>query len=114
MPHFDLDNATRRTPYRVPEGFFTSLEERILSATVDAPQQHTAVRTTKSPRLWRSIASAAAAVVVAAAIGLGVYTSTRQPDTLNVDQAFANLSTADQQYLLDTYDNERMLEAYLY
>lgn len=114
MPHFDLDNATRRTPYRVPEGFFTSLEERIISATVEAPAATAPVRTTKAPRLWRSITSAAAAIIAATAIGFGVYTSTHQSETLNVDQAFANLSTADQQFLLDTYDNERMLEAYMY
>ncbi len=109
MPQFDLDHSPRRTPYRVPEGFFDTLEESILAATVDAgKQQEAAVRVTRSPRRWRAIVSAAAA------IGLVIVTATRQTETIDVNQAFANLDSADQQYLIDTYNNERMLEAYLY
>lgn len=115
MPQFDLDHSPRRTPYRVPEGFFDTLEENIFAATVDAgKQQETAVRVTRSPRRWRAIVSAAAAIVLCAAIGLGIVTATRQTETIDVNQAFANLDSADQQYLIDTYNNERMLEAYLY
>ena len=115
MPQFYLDHSPRRTPYRVPEGFFDTLEESILAATVDAgKQQEAAVRVTRSPRRWRAIVSAAAAIVLCAAIGLGIVTATRQTETIDVNQAFANLDSADQQYLIDTYNNERMLEAYLY
>ncbi len=115
MPQFDIDKATRRTPYRVPEGSLASLEQRILAATVEAAAPIGDVKLTRAPRLWRWVASTAAAVVVAVAMGVGMHISLSPSEpTQSVDQAFANLSTADQQHLMDCYDNERMLEAYLY
>ena len=115
MPQFDFQKATRRTPYRVPEGSLASLEQRILAATVEAAAPSGDVKLTRAPRLWRALTSTAAAAVVAVAIGVGLHISLSPSEPAqSVDQAFANLSTADQQHLIDCYDNERMLEAYLY
>lgn len=114
MTNFDLDKATRQTPYTVPEGFFESLEKEILSRTCDAPSQPAKQRKLRQlPRFIRVGLSAAAAIAVAAAIGIGVY-NTAPTEQLTTDQAFAALSSNDQDYLLDCYDNDRMLEAYLY
>ena len=115
MPQFDFQKATRRTPYRVPEGSLASLEQRILAATVEAAAPTGDVKLTRAPRLWRALTSTAAAAVVAVAVGVGLHISLSPSEPAqSVDQAFANLSTADQQHLIDCYDNERMLEAYLY
>ena len=110
MTNFDIDKAERRTPYRVPDSFFDTLERQILSETVETRQVK------KLPPMKRFIKvalSAAAAVTVAAAIGAGVWIS-RPVDQLTPETAFANLSDNDQEFLLDCYDNDRLLEAYLY
>ncbi len=112
--NFNLDKATRQTPYTVPERFFESLEKDILAKTVDAPNNAASTPRKLNPlsRFIRIGLSSAAAVAVATAIGIGIY-NTVPAEPLTPDQAFANLSSSDQDYLLDCYDNDRMLEAYL-
>ncbi len=115
--NFDLDKATRRTPYTVPERFFESLEKEILAKTSGASQKtapnKASLRQLRPlPKSIRICLSSAAAIAIALTIGLGVY-KTVPTEQQTAEQAFANLSSNDQDYLLDCYDNDRMLEAYL-
>lgn len=114
MQQFNLDTATKRTPYRVPENFFETLEQNIIAQTVGKTgmEKVTPAVNRWRPKLLRSILTSAAAVAVAVAIGIGIY-ATSPSDTLTPDQAFANLSLNDQEFLIDCYDNDMMLEAYL-
>lgn len=110
MTNFDIDKADRRTPYRVPDSFFDTLERQILSETVEVRPVR---KLSPMKRFVRVALSSAAAVVVAAAIGAGIWIS-RPVDQLTPETAFANLSDNDQEFLQDCYDNDRLLEAYLY
>ncbi len=111
MTNFDIDKAERRTPYRVPDSFFDTLERQILSETIEAPRPVRKLQPMK--RFIKVALSSAAAAVVAAAIGAGVWIS-RPVDQLTPETAFANLSDNDQEFLQDCYNNDRLLEAYLY
>lgn len=110
MTNFDIDKADRRTPYRVPDSFFDTLERQILSETVEVRPVR---KLSPMKRFVRVALSSAAAVVVAVAIGAGIWIS-RPVDQLTLETAFANLSDNDQEFLQDCYDNDRLLEAYLY
>lgn len=110
MANLYIDKTNRKTPYRVPDGFFDTLERQILSETVDAKPVR---KLPPMKRFVRIALSAAAAIAVAAGIGLGIMTY-HPVDQLTPETAFANLSTNDQEFLQDCYDNDRLLEAYLY
>ena len=111
MQKFNLETATKRTPYRVPDNFFATLEENILAQTVDQAKNDACTK--RSPKFLRLILTTAAAIAVAATIGTGIYRTSTAP-ALTTDQAFANLSAPDKEFLSDCYDNDLMLEAYLY
>lgn len=102
---FDFNSVEKRVPYRVPDGFFDSLEENVwkevggeLSATV---------KRKRSRRLMiiRSLTAAVAAV----ALTLTIITLTSKQDGTGyteVEQAFSQLSQADQTYLLEAYQED--------
>lgn len=101
---FSFDNVGKETPFRVPDGFFSQLESDII---------HKAFPSESGKRKylpsWRIIAGAsvAAAATVALLISSGTRIAGPEPDTsLSIEQAFNNLSQADQDYLIDTFRND--------
>ena len=99
---FDLDGFDRRTPYRVPEGYFAGLEERIAAGAARRRSRRSA-----APR-WRAAAAVAAAAVVAAVFTIG-YMNVGTAVSLDVDDAFSSLSLEDQDYLVEAYGDDIFL-----
>ena len=92
---FDFNNIGKLMPYTTPDGFFDKLEADICKE----------VKPTKSHFLMRSVIAVAASIAVLIAIHIGFSQSDNA--TINdVDQAFSQLTTADQNYLLDVYQND--------
>lgn len=98
---FDLDGFDRRTPYRVPEGYFAGLEERIAAGAALRRPRRMASR-------WRPAAAVAAAVAVVAVLAVG-YMNASPPVPPDIDGAFSSLSADDQDYLIDAYYDDIFL-----
>ncbi len=116
--------AGKRMPYRLPEGALDALQDRVMER----------VQPKKRRRAWivalvpTAVAAAVALAVVLVKPNAGTVDSqtvqapvatqtTTQPDAAQaaVDKAFAQLSAADQQYIIDMYEaSERMSTDYYY
>ena len=105
--NYDFSKIGKQMPYTVPDGFFDELEENVMSkCTQRARIIRIAIRT--------ALAIAACIVlllVVKKALPQGNDTST--DDFEHVELAFNNLSTDDQDYLLEVYQEEQFLDNYL-
>ena len=97
---FDLDRIGRREPYRVPDDFFRNLEESIINETIAPPKRQW--------MSWRkALASTAAAAAIAAAIVMVCINPVSDGYAIEeVERVFAQLSDTDQEYLLDTYQED--------
>lgn len=98
MKTFDLDKTDRRMPYRVPDGFFASFEERVLDAT--------AIRVPRCrfrlSALYHSVAAAAALAMLIVAANTDMFAVGTDFD--DVARAYDNLSEEDREYLAAVHD----------
>lgn len=102
---FDFNNAGKHLPYRVPDGFFDKLEENVWKEV--SGELITAAKRRRSRRLM--IAKGFTIAAAAVALTLAVMTQTSKQDSTGfaeVEQAFSQLSQADQTYLLETYQED--------
>ena len=133
--------AGKRMPYRLPEGALEALQDRVMERVQHCAEadgslpEDASVQPRKRRRAW---IVALVPTAVAAAIALAVVLvkpnvstvgsqtaqeapvatqTTTQTDAAQaaVDKAFAQLSAADQQYIIDMYEaSERMSADYYY
>ena len=129
---FDFDKIGKRMPYDTPDGFFDKLEDDIWNKVKDdylekennekasegkaslgkVSQSQASEGKVAKPRkpaklrlLIRSVIAVAAAVAIGFIINLSFFKPS--PTTLNdVDQAFSQLTTADQTYLMNVYQDD--------
>jgi len=124
---FDFDKIGKRMPYDTPDGFFDKLEDDIWNKVKDdylekesndkdsegkLSQSKASEGMVAKPRksaklrlLIRSVIAVAAAVTIGFIINLSFFKP--NPTTLNdVDQAFSQLTTADQAYLMNVYQDD--------
>lgn len=136
---FDFKQVGRRMPYTTPDGFFKDMEKNILEAVKDdTPQavniqpqavtnqpQAVKVQPKKRPvfkMIWAAAIAVAASVAVLLVLNIDFsaadaslasshssHPSRAKSDLEQVDQAFAQLSEADQAYLLDVYQEDVFL-----
>ena len=116
---FDFDQAGKRMPYSTPEGFFKEMEANILEQVKDDKPKPVRVQPKKRP-LIRGIWAAAMAVAASVAVLLILNIDFAAPHSSlpsqadngiqAVDQAFAQLSSADQAYLLNVYQEDVFLD----
>lgn len=129
---FDFKQVGRRMPYTTPDGFFKDMEKNILEAVKDdTPQavkiqpQSVKVQPKKRPvfkMIWAAAIAVAASVAVLLVLNIDFsatdsslasshssHPSRAKSDLEQVDQAFAQLSEADQAYLLDVYQEDVFL-----
>ena len=107
---FDFGKVGKRMPYSTPEGFFKDMEANILEQVKDDKPKPVRIQPKKRP-LMKVIWSAAMAVAASVAVLLVLNIDFAAPhsslpsqtdnEIQAVDQAFAQLSSADQAYLLD-------------
>lgn len=116
---FDFDQVGKRMPYSTPEGFFKEMEANILEQVKDDKQVPVRRQPKKRP-LMKVIWAAAMAVAASVAVLLVLNIDFMAPhsslpsqagnEMQAVDQAFAQLSSADQAYLLDVYQEDVFLD----
>ena len=113
--NFDFNQVGKRMPYSTPDDFFAKMQSNILDAVQDMPQKNTKIKTnrrTVRKWLWPVSLSAAAAVVAMFVINihfLAPNTPTASSDIQDVEQAFAQLSECDQDYIVDVYQDDMFI-----
>ena len=116
---FDFGKVGKRMPYSTPEGFFKDMEANILEQVKEDKPIPVRIQPKKRP-LMKVIWSAAMAVAASVALLLILNIDFAAPhsslpsqaynEMQAVDQAFAQLSPADQAYLLNVYQEDVFLD----
>ena len=107
MKQFDFELVGKRMPYNVPDGFFDKFETDVMK---DVRGQKDDVRGgANSKKALRIVLRAA--MVVAAAVALFLVVQPLLPknntdDFESVELAFNNLSTEDQEFLIQIYEED--------
>jgi hypothetical protein len=101
---FDFKKVGKRMPYSVPDGFFDQLENRVMSEI----QQETKP---KKGRIVKMTFGALTAAAAAVALFFVVHKSL--PENVTTDESFSlvelaynDLSSEDQEYLLQVYEED--------
>lgn len=115
---FDFDKVGKRMPYSTPEGFFKEMEANILEAVKNDTPKPDKIERKKRPLMrvmWTAVLAVAASVAVLLVLHIDFsaplpsHPSQTEQELQAVDQAFAQLSAADQAYLLDVYQEDVFL-----
>ena len=116
---FDFGKVGKRMPYSTPDDFFKDMEANILEQVKDDKPKPVRVQPKKRP-LMKVIWAAAMAVAASVAVLLILHIDFAAPhsslpsqadnEMQAVDQAFAQLSSADQAYLLNVYQEDVFLD----
>lgn len=110
---FDFGKVGKRMPYSTPDDFFKDMEANILEQVKDDKPKSVRIQPKKRP-LMKVIWAAAMAAAALLVLNIDFSASSSQPSQVNngiqeVDQAFAQLSSADQAYLLSVYQEDVFL-----
>ena len=107
--NYDFSNIGKKMPYTVPDNFFDKLEENVMNEVKAQPA------TKKKGSVIRMAIRTALAVAACIALFLVVKKALPQgedsitDDFTSVELAFNNLSTEDQDYLLEVFQEEEEL-----
>ena len=116
---FSFDQVGKRMPYSTPEGFFKEMEANILEQVKDDKLKPVRIQPKKRPMMkviWAAAMAVAASVAVLLVLNIDFAAphsslpSQVDNEMQAVDQAFAQLSSADQAYLLDVYQEDVFLD----
>jgi len=118
--NYDFSRIGKQMPYTVPDGFFEKLEEDVVGAwNEECGMRNEDTSAAKRAKVVRMAVRAAIAVAACIALLLIVKKALPQgqdaaaDDFDSVELAFNNLSTEDQDYLLEVYQEEQFLDNYL-
>ena len=125
---FDFKQVGKRMPYTTPDDFFRDMEKNILEAVKEVSlktdslksdsQKPIRIQPKKRPfikMIWTAAIAVAASVAVLLVLNIDFSAphsslpSQGNNELQMVDQAFAQLSSADQAYLLEVYQEDVFL-----
>ena len=107
--NYDFNKIGKQMPYTVPDGFFDELEENVMKEVKAQPKK-------KNATVIRMVFRTASAIAACLALFLVIRNNLSQNSTVtaddfdNVELAFNNLSTEDQDYLLEVYLEEQFMD----
>ena len=114
---FNFDQVGKRMPYSTPDDFFKDMEANILEQVKDDKPKPVRIQPKKRPLMkviWAAAMAASVAVLLILHIDFAAPHSSLPSQADNemqaVDQAFAQLSSADQAYLLSVYQEDVFLD----
>ncbi len=100
---FDFDKIGKQMPYTTPDGFFDRLEEDIWKEVKNDSRQKE--KPTKLRFLMRSMIAVAASIALLLVVNMSL-SKPASASINDVDQAFSQLTTDDQAYLLSIYQED--------
>ena len=116
---FDFSKVGKRMPYSTPDDFFKDMEANILEQVKDDKPKPVRIQPEKRPMMkviWAAAMAVAASVAVLLVLNIDFAAphsslpSQADNEMQAVDQAFAQLSSADQAYLLSVYQEDVFLD----
>ena len=116
---FDFSKVGKRMPYSTPDDFFKDMEANILEQVKDDKPKPVRIEPKKRPLMkviWAAAMAAAASVALLLILNIDFAAphsslpSQADNGIQAVDQAFAQLSSADQAYLLNVYQEDVFLD----
>ena len=107
--NYDFSKIGKQMPYTVPDGFFDKLEENVMNEVKTQPTKRKVTIVRMAIRAALAVAACIALFLVVKKV-LPLGTDTVTDDFENVELAFNNLTTDDQDYLLEVYQEELFLE----
>ena len=116
---FDFGKVGKRMPYSTPDDFFKDMEANILEQVKDDKPKPVRIQPKKRPLMkviWTAAIAVAASVAVLLILNIDFAAphsslpSQADNEMQAVDQAFAQLSSADQAYLLSVYQEDVFLD----
>ena len=116
---FDFSKVGKRMPYSTPDDFFKDMEANILEQVKDDKPKPVRIQPKKRPLMkviWAAAMAVAASVAVLLVLNIDFAAphsslpSQADKEMQAVDQAFAQLSSTDQAYLLDVYQEDVFLD----
>ncbi len=99
---FDFDKIGKQMPYTTPDGFFDHLEEDIWKEVKNDCQKE---KPAKMRFLMRSMIAVAASIALLLVANMN-FSKPASASVNDVDQAFSQLTTDDQAYLLNIYQED--------
>lgn len=101
----DLDKIGKRLPYIMPPETFNEIEANVFE-TLNQDR-----RNKKSHRIirWSSISGIAVAASIALLLAVAPKTTLHDDLLTQIDQAYANLSETDQQFLIEIWQDDIFL-----
>lgn len=104
---FDFDRLGKRLPYTAPDGFLDDMENNVWETVrqemlPSKPQRHF--------RLWYSLTGGLVAASIALLVVFNLLPDNSRSDFEDVEKAFANLSSSDQDYLFATYQDDLFMK----
>ena len=106
--NYDFSKIGKQMPYTVPDGFFDKLEENVMKEVKAQPVPNR--KATVARMAIRAALAIAACIALFLVVKKVLPQDTTTDDFANVELAFNNLSTDDQDYLLEVYQEELLLE----
>lgn len=107
-----FEQIGKQMPYRVPDGSFKDMEHNVMARVLNEKPGNRTVRPKSFSllRLARYSAAVAASVVVLLAIHMKFFYTSSATDYADVESAFAQLSSSDQNALFELYQDDIFLE----
>lgn len=100
---FDFNRIGKHLPYTAPDSFLDDIEKNVWKTVKDGMLPS---KPKRNYRLWYSISGGLVAATVALLLVTNIQTNHSKNDFEKIEQAFANLSSSDQDYLFTTYQND--------
>jgi hypothetical protein len=112
---FDFEQVGKKIPYNVPDGFFDKLEENVMSEikadNIKSAQPKPKAQKARTVKMtFRILLAAAAAVALFFVVTKNMPNGTTIEDSFtNVELAYNNLSTEDQEFLMEVYEEDEFI-----
>lgn len=101
---FDFNRIGKRMPYITPEGFLDDIETNVWETIKD---EVIPSKPKRNYRLWYSISGGLVAASIALLLVFNILPGHQKTDDFEMfEQAFSNLSSADQNYLFTVYQDD--------
>lgn len=101
---FDFNRIGKRMPYTAPENFLDDIESNVWESIKD---EMTPPKPKRSYRLWYSLSGGLVAASIALLLLFNVLPNRQETtDFESFEQAFSQLSNADQDYLFAVYQDD--------
>lgn len=104
---FNFDHIGKRLPYTAPDGFLDDMENNVWETV---RQEMLPSKPKRHFRLWYSLTGGLVAASIALFVVCTLLPNDSRSNFEDVEKAFANLSSNDQDYLFATYQDDLFMK----